>query len=115
MVILSSQDCWLQVAGKCWEGDDHVQDVRVHGTGWINAVYVQVSKATVVQRPPPTPQSYLVQAILDQRPRAGKTSFEYLVHWEGTGADENTWEPASSFGAKNTIFLQWKKAQTKAK
>lgn len=47
-----------------------------------------------------------VEKILEHRGEPG--AYEYLVKWKGYGADDNSWEPASSFLDTKCIQQYWK-------
>ena len=51
--------------------------------------------STASKRSKPETEEYEVEAILDKRVvgAGSATKTEYLVHWKGYTADEDTWEP----------------------
>jgi hypothetical protein len=68
---------------------------------------VPPSKLKRVDALPGTVPSYEVEAIVNHKGR-GK-NIKYLVKWKDYPADQNTWEPATSFNSDRPIRQYWRR------
>ena len=67
--------------------------VKDYGGNLIEGSFYRAELQKVVK-----PQTYMIEAILGERKRAGK--IEYLIKWLGYSADFNTWEQLDKQSAK---------------
>ncbi|TPX48045.1 hypothetical protein SeLEV6574_g02282 [Synchytrium endobioticum] len=87
------------------------RNIRIHPVFHVSLLkrYIRPTDLSrQLPKPPPIQvadeDGYVIKEILDVR-RRGK-GFEYLIDWEGFGAEDRTWEPRKSLN-DDTLLKKW--------